>query len=193
MVEERGQSVGVRRPIELPRELQGLAVGLRRLLAPIPQVEGHRQPMKTLDHLGSAGTRTPLVKVEGRAIALLGAVVLPGLDVEISQPFESFRHRRMVFAIELPPQTERAIEEGPGLVVERQVGVGATQGLEQVDNQDELAAIIDGVLEANPEELERYQGGEKRLLGFFMGQVMRASKGTANPQSVRELLSERLG
>ena len=49
------------------------------------------------------------------------------------------------------------------------------------------------ILAANPKQLEQYRAGKKTMLGFFVGQVMKASKGQANPQVVNELLGRKLG
>jgi aspartyl-tRNA(Asn)/glutamyl-tRNA(Gln) amidotransferase subunit B len=57
----------------------------------------------------------------------------------------------------------------------------------------ELEAMIDEVLAANPKQLEQYRAGKKTMLGFFVGQVMKASKGQASPQIVNELLAKKLG
>ena len=56
-----------------------------------------------------------------------------------------------------------------------------------------LESIIDGIVAANPKQLEQYRAGKKTLLGFFVGQVMKASKGQASPQLVNELLLKKLG
>jgi aspartyl-tRNA(Asn)/glutamyl-tRNA(Gln) amidotransferase subunit B len=56
-----------------------------------------------------------------------------------------------------------------------------------------LEKIIDEILAANPKQLEQYRAGKKTMLGFFVGQVMKASKGQANPQIVNELLAKKLG
>jgi len=66
------------------------------------------------------------------------------------------------------------------------------RNLEQIADTDALADVVDDVLDDNPDEVARYQDGETKLLGFFMGQVMQATRGTANPQLARELLQERL-
>lgn len=71
------------------------------------------------------------------------------------------------------------------------------KGLKQVTDTDAIAAIVDEVLANNPQQVEQYQAApeEKRgkMVGFFVGQVMKASKGTANPQMVNQLLKEKLG
>jgi aspartyl-tRNA(Asn)/glutamyl-tRNA(Gln) amidotransferase subunit B len=56
-----------------------------------------------------------------------------------------------------------------------------------------LEKIIDEVIAANPKQLEQYRGGKKTVIAFFVGQVMRASKGQANPALVNELLAKKLG
>ncbi|HMA62212.1 MAG TPA: Asp-tRNA(Asn)/Glu-tRNA(Gln) amidotransferase subunit GatB [bacterium] len=66
------------------------------------------------------------------------------------------------------------------------------EGLSQMSGEDELAGIIDSVLEENSDEAQRYREGEKKLLGFFMGQVMKKTRGKANPGDTRELLQEKL-
>jgi glutaminyl-tRNA synthetase len=69
----------------------------------------------------------------------------------------------------------------------------AELGLAQVSDRDALVAAVERVLSSATDEVERYKGGEKRLLGFFMGRIMQETSGKANPQLVRELLGERLG
>lgn len=66
-------------------------------------------------------------------------------------------------------------------------------GLAQVSDDGAILAIIDEILAANPDKVEQYRSGKDKLFGFFVGQTMKASKGTANPGKVNELLQERLG
>jgi aspartyl-tRNA(Asn)/glutamyl-tRNA(Gln) amidotransferase subunit B len=67
------------------------------------------------------------------------------------------------------------------------------KGLAQISDTGAIEAVLDEVLAANPKELERYRGGERKLTGFFVGQVMRRMKGQANPGLVNELLARKLG
>jgi len=62
------------------------------------------------------------------------------------------------------------------------------QGLEQVSDTSALEAVVKSVVDANPAEVQRYKGGDKKLAGFFMGQVMKASKGAANPKEAMAIL-----
>ena len=66
-------------------------------------------------------------------------------------------------------------------------------GLKQVNDDGAILAIIDEILANNPDKVEQYKGGKDKLFGFFVGQTMKASKGSANPQKVNELLKEKLG
>ncbi|RMF14532.1 MAG: Asp-tRNA(Asn)/Glu-tRNA(Gln) amidotransferase subunit GatB [Candidatus Dadabacteria bacterium] len=66
------------------------------------------------------------------------------------------------------------------------------EGLVQISDSGALSAAVQKVIDANPDEVARYRGGEKKLLGFFMGQVMRETQGKANPQQVQQLLREAL-
>ncbi len=66
-------------------------------------------------------------------------------------------------------------------------------GLEKVDDRDALEAAVTRVLDARPAEVERYRKGEKKLLGFLLGAVMRETQGAADPAAVRKLVQEKLG
>ncbi len=65
-------------------------------------------------------------------------------------------------------------------------------GLKQVSDEGALSAMIDEILTQNADKVEEYQNGKEKLFGFFVGQVMKASKGTANPGVVNKLLKEKL-
>jgi len=69
----------------------------------------------------------------------------------------------------------------------------AEQGLEQISDEGELVAIIDEVLAKNPKSVEDYLGGKERALGALVGQVMKGTKGKANPAVVNQMLLERIG
>ena len=68
----------------------------------------------------------------------------------------------------------------------------AEKGLEQVSDSGELEAIIDQVLAENPAQLEQYRAGKDKVVGFFVGQVMKATAGKANPKVVNQLLARKL-
>ncbi|MCF6310780.1 MAG: Asp-tRNA(Asn)/Glu-tRNA(Gln) amidotransferase subunit GatB [Sulfurimonas sp.] len=72
-------------------------------------------------------------------------------------------------------------------------GVIDALGLKQVSDSGAIEAICDEIIAANPDKIEEYKGGKDKLFGFFVGQVMKASKGSANPQAVNEVLKAKLG
>ena len=67
------------------------------------------------------------------------------------------------------------------------------QGLVQVTDSSEIERIVRAVLAKNPKEVSDYQNGKEKVFGFFVGQVMRETKGKANPQRVNEILKIQLG
>ena len=66
------------------------------------------------------------------------------------------------------------------------------RGLSQLSNPAEIAAVVDRVLAANPEQLAAYRAGKTKMFGFFVGQIMKETEGKANPKLVNDLLQERL-
>jgi len=83
---------------------------------------------------------------------------------------------------------QTAAEEGtdPLVIVSR-------SGLAQISGDGELLALVEAVLAENPAEVEAYRGGKDRLFAFFVGGVMKKSRGKANPEKVGEILREKLG
>jgi len=76
--------------------------------------------------------------------------------------------------------------EAPGTIVER-------EGLRTMGDSSALEKIVDEVIAGNPKQVEQYKGGKTTVIGFLVGQVMKASRGQANPASVNELLKAKLG
>ncbi len=66
------------------------------------------------------------------------------------------------------------------------------RGLKQISDDSAIEPIIDEILASNPGQVEQYRGGNSKLLGFFVGQVMKATQGKANPKQVNELLRKKL-
>jgi aspartyl-tRNA(Asn)/glutamyl-tRNA(Gln) amidotransferase subunit B len=66
------------------------------------------------------------------------------------------------------------------------------KGLEQLSDLGSIEAAIDQVLTANPKQIAQYQSGNEKVFGFFVGQIMKATQGKANPQKVNEMLREKL-
>jgi aspartyl-tRNA(Asn)/glutamyl-tRNA(Gln) amidotransferase subunit B len=66
------------------------------------------------------------------------------------------------------------------------------RGLGQISDEGALEALVIQLVQDNPKVVEEYRGGNQRVLGFFVGQVMKQTKGQANPQLVNELLRRHL-
>jgi aspartyl-tRNA(Asn)/glutamyl-tRNA(Gln) amidotransferase subunit B len=67
------------------------------------------------------------------------------------------------------------------------------RGLRQISDSGALVAIIDDIIKANPRSVEEFRAGKDKAFNALVGQVMKASRGKANPQQVNALLRERLG
>ncbi|MCS7307467.1 MAG: Asp-tRNA(Asn)/Glu-tRNA(Gln) amidotransferase GatCAB subunit B, partial [Aquificaceae bacterium] len=78
-----------------------------------------------------------------------------------------------------------ATGKSPAVVVEE-------KGLKQVSDEETIKAMLEEVLRENASEVQRYKTGEEKLFGFLVGQVMKKTKGKANPQVVNKLLKEAL-
>jgi aspartyl-tRNA(Asn)/glutamyl-tRNA(Gln) amidotransferase subunit B len=68
----------------------------------------------------------------------------------------------------------------------------AEKGLSQISDTGAIETVIQNVLAGNPKEVEAYRGGKTKLMGFFVGEVMKATRGQANPKTVNELLKKML-
>ena len=76
--------------------------------------------------------------------------------------------------------------EAPGVIVER-------EGLRAIGDSGALEKIVDDVIAASPKQVEQYKGGKTTVIGFLVGQAMKASRGQANPATLNELLKSKLG
>jgi aspartyl-tRNA(Asn)/glutamyl-tRNA(Gln) amidotransferase subunit B len=68
----------------------------------------------------------------------------------------------------------------------------ADKGLSQISDTGAIEAVVQDVLDRNPKEVSAYRGGKTKLMGFFVGEVMKATRGQANPKTVNELLRKAL-
>jgi len=64
--------------------------------------------------------------------------------------------------------------------------------LKQITDSGTIEKIVDEIIANNPNQLEQYRSGKDKLFGYFVGQVMKATKGKANPEQVNNLLKEKL-
>jgi len=66
------------------------------------------------------------------------------------------------------------------------------RGLKQITDSGAIENLIDAVIAANPEQVEQFRAGKEKVLGFFVGQIMKQSQGKANPAQVNVLLLKKL-
>ncbi len=76
---------------------------------------------------------------------------------------------------------------------ENPVKIVESKGLVQISDPEIIGSMIDAVIEKNPDNVEKFRAGNKKLLGFFVGQVLKATGGKANPKIVNQLLAQKLG
>jgi len=128
------------------------------------------------------------------AIELLGRLNKAGIGIENS-PVSAEK-------LSLIAKREKeAVISGAGgkkvldLLMEEDIDVDAAiekLGLKQVSDEGAIEKIVDEVLAANADKVEEYKAGKEKLFGFFVGQVMKASRGKANPQIVNKILKSKL-
>ena len=82
----------------------------------------------------------------------------------------------------------KAIWEGNGRVDD----IIESQGLKQMTDVSVIEDIIDGIIDNNSEQVEQFKAGNTKLLGYFVGQVMKATQGKANPKQVNQILNDKL-
>ena len=68
----------------------------------------------------------------------------------------------------------------------------AEKGLKQISDSGAIEPIIDEIIAGNPGQVEQYRAGNQKVLGWFVGQIMKATQGKANPGMVNELLRDKL-
>ena len=74
----------------------------------------------------------------------------------------------------------------PDIIVEK-------KGLVQISDQTEIEALVEKIIESHPDEAGRFRDGDRKLMGFFMGQVMKETRGQANPKLATQLIQKKLG
>ncbi len=67
-----------------------------------------------------------------------------------------------------------------------------SRGLKQITDSSAIEAVVDRVIEANPSQVADYKAGKEKLIGYFVGQVMKETRGQANPAQVNQILKAKL-
>jgi len=137
----------------------------------------------------------PVMANNWLSVELLGRLNKAGLNIANS-PVKSDKLAVLITRI------KEAVISGAGgkkvldLLMEEDIEVDAAiekLGLKQISDEGAIEKIVDEVLEANKDKVEEYKNGKEKLFGFFVGQVMKASRGKANPQIVNKILKNKLG
>ena len=141
------------------------------------------------ERAGDARLAANWVRVE-----LLGALNGEGLDISTS-PVSAEQLAGVLLRISdntISGKIAKTVFEALWQGADSADAVIEAQGLKQMSGGDTIAPIVDEVIAANPRQVEQYQGGKTKLLGFFVGQVMKLTQGKANPQEVNALVKARL-
>jgi aspartyl-tRNA(Asn)/glutamyl-tRNA(Gln) amidotransferase subunit B len=145
--------------------------------------------------LAATGNKDPKQCANWVTGTLSGALNKAGLEVTES-PVSAEQLGSVLLRIQdntisgkIAKQVFEAIWNGEGADAD---SVIESKGLKQVTDTGAIEAMIDEVIAANPEQLQQYRDGKEQLFGFFVGQVMKASKGKANPAQVNEILKQKL-
>lgn len=127
------------------------------------------------------GELAGMLKQEGKEIAdsPVSAVNLGALIALISQGKISGKLAKEIFAKMF------ASGDAPEAIMER-------EGLQQISDEGALGKIVDEVIAGNPKQVEQYRSGKAAVIGFLVGQVMKASRGQADPAAVNRMMKEKL-
>ena len=112
-----------------------------------------------------------------------------------NSPIDAIKLGSLVKAIESGDISGKAGKEVLDYLMQNDESVEAViekLGLKQVSDDGAILAIIDEIIASNEDKVEQYKAGKEKLFGFFVGQTMKQSKGSANPQVVNKLLKQRL-
>jgi aspartyl-tRNA(Asn)/glutamyl-tRNA(Gln) amidotransferase subunit B len=111
--------------------------------------------------------------------------ITPNKLAELIQLIEEGKVSHSVASQKIFPELVKQPEQAP-------LALAESMNLIQESDADSIKAFIHEVMASNPNEVERYRNGEKQLVGFFMGQLMKVSKGKADPKASNQLMREML-
>ena len=150
------------------------------------QTAQYFEDMMTQGISGKNATTWLTVELQGR--------FSEGMNVTTS-PVDAIKLGSLVKAIESGDISGKAGKEVLDYLMENDEEVDTViekLGLAQVSDDGAILEMIDEILANNQDKVEQYKGGKEKVFGFFVGQVMKASKGAANPQVINKLLKDRL-
>ncbi|MRI83176.1 MAG: Asp-tRNA(Asn)/Glu-tRNA(Gln) amidotransferase GatCAB subunit B [Nitratiruptor sp.] len=137
---------------------------------------------------------TPQNGVTWLTVELAARLNKAGLEIQES-PVQSETLAKLIQRIEDKTISNKAAKDVLDYLMEHQVDVDEAiedLGLKQISDPTAIEGLVDQVLEANQDKVAQYKGGKEKLFGFFVGQVMKASQGKADPKLVNEILRKKL-
>jgi len=148
------------------------------------------------DYYEECGKRFPKPKVVSNwmMVELLRALNRDGIEVEQSRvtPTHLAELLRLIDDGTISGTLAKTVFDAIYTTGKSAADIVREQGLRQISDEGSLQATIAQILASHPDEVRDYRGGRDKLLGFFVGQVMKATQGKANPQAVNKLLREAL-
>jgi aspartyl-tRNA(Asn)/glutamyl-tRNA(Gln) amidotransferase subunit B len=145
--------------------------------------------------LAETANKDPKMCANWIITTLLGALNKEGLEIDQS-PVSAQQLGGVLVRIsdntisgKIAKQVFEALWKGEGKDADEVI---EAKGLKQVTDTGAIEALVDEVIANNPAQVEQYKGGKEQLLGFFVGQIMKASKGKANPGQVNQMLKKKL-
>jgi aspartyl-tRNA(Asn)/glutamyl-tRNA(Gln) amidotransferase subunit B len=136
----------------------------------------------------------PVMANNWLAVELLGRLNKAGISIENS-PVSSEKLAMLILRIKDNTISGAGGKKVLDLLMEEDVEVDIAidkLGLKQVSDEGAIEKIVDEILAANEDKVAEYKAGKEKLFGFFVGQVMKASRGKANPQIVNKILKSKL-
>jgi aspartyl-tRNA(Asn)/glutamyl-tRNA(Gln) amidotransferase subunit B len=126
---------------------------------------------------------------------LLGLLNARGLDIDHSpvSPEDLAGLLKLLDADVISGKIAKTVFEAMAASGKPAKAIVEEKGLVQVSDTSAIDPIVDTIIAGHPDEVERYRGGQKKLISFFVGQVMKQTRGKANPKVVNEILREKLG
>jgi len=164
----------------------GLKVYDAGVICSTKEMAAYFEEMMSCGISGKMATSWLTVELQGR--------FSEGMNVTTS-PVSAIKLGSLIKAIESGDISGKAGKEVLDYLMQNDETVEAViekLGLKQVSDDGSILAIIDEILNNNQDKVEQYKSGKEKMFGFFVGQTMKASKGTANPIVVNKLLKEKL-
>jgi aspartyl-tRNA(Asn)/glutamyl-tRNA(Gln) amidotransferase subunit B len=125
---------------------------------------------------------------------LLGLLNAQGIGIERS-PIPAAELAALLALVErgaISAKTAKAVFDEMAATGRTAEAIVAAQGLAQISDAGALDRVVDEVLARTPDEVAAFRGGKTKLMGFFVGEVMKATRGQANPKTVNEILRQKL-